>query len=126
MNETTTLYRFLTGPDDPAFCHRVSEALSRGWQLHGSPSLTYDAARKQVIAGQAIICYPRHDVPPRTLRLLSAAGSLRPGSGWLVRRADRPLPGSGPPPMKRAGLPPPGMPIRISGRDRGHSRPTGP
>jgi hypothetical protein len=54
MNQTTTLYRFLTGPDDPGFCHRVSEALSRGWQLHGSPSLTYDAERKQVIAGQAI------------------------------------------------------------------------
>ncbi|MCZ8185204.1 MAG: DUF1737 domain-containing protein [Beijerinckiaceae bacterium] len=55
MEKTTTLYRFLTGPDDASFCHRVSEALSRGWQLHGSPSLTYDDARKQVIAGQAII-----------------------------------------------------------------------
>ncbi|MCZ8184394.1 MAG: DUF1737 domain-containing protein [Beijerinckiaceae bacterium] len=55
METSTTLYRFLTGPDDASFCHRVSEALSRGWQLHGSPSLTYDAGRKQVIAGQAII-----------------------------------------------------------------------
>ena len=31
-------YRLLTGPDDAAFCHKVTEALSRGWQLHGSPA----------------------------------------------------------------------------------------
>jgi hypothetical protein len=33
MPSATTLYRYLTGPDDAAFCHRVSEALSQGWQL---------------------------------------------------------------------------------------------
>ena len=32
----TTLYRMLTGPDDASFCHRVSEALSKGWQLTAS------------------------------------------------------------------------------------------
>ena len=26
--QTTTLYRYLTGPDDSAFCHRVSEAIN--------------------------------------------------------------------------------------------------
>jgi hypothetical protein len=31
MARQTTLYRYLTGPDDASFCHRVSEALSRGW-----------------------------------------------------------------------------------------------
>jgi hypothetical protein len=51
----TTLYRFLTGPDDAAFCHRVSEALSKGWMLYGPPSLTYDAEKKIVICGQAVI-----------------------------------------------------------------------
>jgi hypothetical protein len=51
----TMLYRLLTGPDDASFCHRVSEALSRGWMLHGEPSLTYDADQKKVICGQAII-----------------------------------------------------------------------
>jgi hypothetical protein len=51
---TTTLYRLLTGPDDASFCHRVSEALSRGWQLYGTPTLTYDAEQKKVVCGQAI------------------------------------------------------------------------
>jgi hypothetical protein len=51
---STTLYRLLTGPDDASFCHRVSEALSKGWQLYGTPSLTYDADQKKVICGQAI------------------------------------------------------------------------
>ncbi len=34
------IYRCLTGPDDDAFCSRVSQALAEGWRLHGSPSLT--------------------------------------------------------------------------------------
>jgi hypothetical protein len=51
----TTFYRFLTGPDDDKFCHRVSAALSKGWMLYGPPSLTYDAEKKTVICGQAII-----------------------------------------------------------------------
>jgi hypothetical protein len=49
------LYRYLTGSDDAAFCHRITEALNRGWQLYGSPSLTYDPEKKQVVCGQAII-----------------------------------------------------------------------
>ena len=49
------LYRYITGPDDAAFCHRITEALNRGWQLYGSPTLTYDAEQKRVICGQAII-----------------------------------------------------------------------
>jgi hypothetical protein len=51
---STTLYRLITGPDDASFCHRVSDALSKGWQLYGTPSLTYDAEQKKVICGQAI------------------------------------------------------------------------
>jgi len=54
LRKTTTVYRYLTGPDDAAFCHRVTEALSRGWSLYGSPSLTFDSASGRVICGQAI------------------------------------------------------------------------
>jgi hypothetical protein len=50
----TTLYRLLTGPDDAAFCHRVSEALSKGWQLYGAPSIAFDAEQKRMICAQAI------------------------------------------------------------------------
>ena len=49
------VYRFLTGPDDASFCHRVTEALNKGWSLYGSPSLTYDRDEKRVICGQAIV-----------------------------------------------------------------------
>ena len=51
-------YRLLTGPDTAEFCHRVSEALQLGYELHGSPSLTFDGER--VVAGQAVF-WP---VPP--------------------------------------------------------------
>lgn len=53
--KTLTLYRYLTGPDDAAFCHRVTEALSKGWRLHGNPTLTFDSAINRVICGQAVV-----------------------------------------------------------------------
>ena len=37
------LDRDLTGPDDAAFCHRITAALNKGWFLYGAPTLTYDA-----------------------------------------------------------------------------------
>ena len=46
-------YRLLTGPDDEAFCRRVADALALGFQLAGSPSLTFDGER--VIAAQAVV-----------------------------------------------------------------------
>jgi hypothetical protein len=52
--KTITVYRYLTGFDDAAFCHRVTQALSRGWTLYGSPTLTYDPINKRVVCGQAI------------------------------------------------------------------------
>lgn len=48
------LYRYLTGPDDASFCHRVSEAISKGWQLYGNPTLTFDPVQQRVICGQAV------------------------------------------------------------------------
>jgi hypothetical protein len=48
-------YRYLTGKDDAAFCHRVPKALNDGWLLYGSPTLTFDAVKGEVICGQAII-----------------------------------------------------------------------
>lgn len=49
------LYRLLTGPDDAAFCKRVSAALNKGWQLAGGPTLTFDPVQGRVICGQAIV-----------------------------------------------------------------------
>jgi hypothetical protein len=61
---TTTLYRLLTGPDDASFCHRVSEAMSRGWQLYGPPTLAFDAVHKRMICGQAITKLVAADYAP--------------------------------------------------------------
>jgi hypothetical protein len=49
------LYRFLTGPDDASFCHKVSAALDKGWHLFGSPTYAYDAATKTMRCGQAVV-----------------------------------------------------------------------
>jgi len=46
-------YRLLTGPDDAAFCRRVSEALALGYQLYGSPAATFNG--EKVIVAQAVI-----------------------------------------------------------------------
>ena len=46
-------YRLLTGPDDRAFCERVSQALAEGYRLHGNPALTFDGQR--VVAAQAVV-----------------------------------------------------------------------
>lgn len=47
------IYRVLTGPDDAAFCRRVSEALALGYRLHGAPAATFNGAA--VILAQAIV-----------------------------------------------------------------------
>lgn len=49
------VYRYLTGPDEVAFSHRVTELLNKGWELHGGLALVYDVERKRVIVGQAIV-----------------------------------------------------------------------
>ena len=49
------LYRFLTGPDDSSFCHKVTDALNRGWQLFGSPTYAFDAAIGAMQCGQAVV-----------------------------------------------------------------------
>ena len=46
-------YRVITGVDDAAFCHRVSEAIALGYVLHGSPALTFNGVN--VIVAQALI-----------------------------------------------------------------------
>ena len=50
----TTIYRCITEDDTAQFCHRVTEALSRGWQLHGSPSMAFDPVKGIMRMGQAI------------------------------------------------------------------------
>lgn len=46
-------FRVLTGPDDAAFCHRVSQAIALGYMLYGSPAATFNG--ENVIVAQAMI-----------------------------------------------------------------------
>lgn len=48
------IYRFLSEEDTSAFCHKVSEALSKGWELYGTPTQAFDAAAGVMRCGQAV------------------------------------------------------------------------
>jgi hypothetical protein len=47
-------YRLLTGPDDAAFCQRVSDAIQEGYQLYGPP-LMQVKPDGSVWVGQALV-----------------------------------------------------------------------
>lgn len=49
------IYRFLTEDDTSDFCHKVTEALSKGWTLYGDPQYAFDQANGVMRAGQAVV-----------------------------------------------------------------------
>lgn len=51
---SNVIYRFLTEDDTSAFCHKVSNALAHGWELHGQPTYAFDAARGVMRCGQGV------------------------------------------------------------------------
>ena len=48
-------YRYLTEEDTSAFCHKVSKALSEGWQLYGEPSYVFDPSANVMRCAQAVM-----------------------------------------------------------------------
>jgi hypothetical protein len=48
-------YRFLSEDDTSAFCHKVTEALSKGWELYGPPTYAFDASQGVMRCGQAVV-----------------------------------------------------------------------
>ena len=48
------LYRLLTEDDTSAFCHRVTDAMNKGWALHGSPQYAFDHANGVMRCAQAV------------------------------------------------------------------------
>ncbi|WP_419740407.1 DUF1737 domain-containing protein [Ruegeria sp.] len=48
------LYRLLTEEDTSAFCHKVSDALAKGWELYGDPSYAFDQAKNVMRCAQAV------------------------------------------------------------------------
>ena len=51
--EGMPMYRLLTGPDDAAFCHRVSDALALGYQLYSGPAISHNG--DSVVVAQALL-----------------------------------------------------------------------
>ena len=49
----TKVYRYLTGKDDVNFCAKVTKALNVGYELYGSPTMTFNGV--DVIVGQVIV-----------------------------------------------------------------------
>lgn len=49
------LYRLLTEDDTSAFCHKVTDALNKGWVLQGDPAYAFDAARGVMRCAQAVV-----------------------------------------------------------------------
>lgn len=57
-DEPQKRYRMLTGIDDSAFCQKVSDALDDGYELYGSPTMTFNGTN--TIVGQAVILKKGH------------------------------------------------------------------
>ncbi len=59
------IYRFLTAPDTSEFCHKVTKALSEGWELYGDPQYAPDPASNALRCGQAVIKDVSEDYDPQ-------------------------------------------------------------
>lgn len=57
-------YRLLTEEDTSAFCHKVTEALAKGWELHGSPAYAHDPATGKMRCAQAVVKEVEGDYSP--------------------------------------------------------------
>jgi len=47
-------YRLLTDDDTSAFCHKVTAALAKGWELYGSPAYAHDPVTGKMRCAQAV------------------------------------------------------------------------
>ncbi|MFM1983675.1 MAG: hypothetical protein RL723_110 [Actinomycetota bacterium] len=48
-------YVLLTGRDDSAFCQRVSDRIDEGYELYGSPSITFNIFKGHPVVAQALV-----------------------------------------------------------------------
>ncbi|WP_425043265.1 DUF1737 domain-containing protein [Primorskyibacter sp. S87] len=58
------LYRLLTEEDTSAFCHKVSDALAKGWELYGNPSYAFDQTSSVMRCAQAVTKEVQADYSP--------------------------------------------------------------
>ena len=58
------LYRYLTGEDTSAFCHKVSLALAKDWMLYGAPAYVFDQSTGTLRCAQAVVKDVEADYSP--------------------------------------------------------------
>jgi hypothetical protein len=49
------LYRLLTEDDTSAFCHKVTDALNKGWELYQGPTYAHDPSTGVMRCAQAVV-----------------------------------------------------------------------
>jgi len=49
-------YKMITGKDDSEFCRRITQLLSEGYELYGSPTMAFNG--EHMVVGQAVIKRP--------------------------------------------------------------------
>ena len=55
MANTKKKYVLLTGRDDAHFCQRVSDRMDDGYELYGSPSITFNIFKGHPVVAQALV-----------------------------------------------------------------------
>jgi hypothetical protein len=53
MPNSIESYKLITGKDDSEFCSRITKLLSEGYELYGTPTMTFNG--EHVVVGQAVI-----------------------------------------------------------------------
>lgn len=48
-------YVLLSGRDDAEFCQRVSDRMDQGYELYGSPAMTFNVLRGYPMVSQALV-----------------------------------------------------------------------
>jgi hypothetical protein len=67
-------YILLTGRDDSAFCQRVSDRMDEGYELYGSPSITFNSWWGRPVVAQALVLKKK---PAKKTASKSAAKSAK-------------------------------------------------
>ncbi len=53
MSQVKETYKLITGKDDAEFCARVTKLLEQGYELYGSPAMSFNG--EHIVVAQAVI-----------------------------------------------------------------------
>lgn len=53
MSQAKESYKLITGKDNAEFCQRITDLLNQGYELYGSPALSFNG--EHMVVAQAVI-----------------------------------------------------------------------